>query len=208
MAGGATIVVASSAGGSTKSLAAGIVKLVVSDDSEEEGVDLSAVEVIAGSELELEEISVVWGTLEDDESSELALVDEDVSTDVDVASSTARTVELGSTVVEATPLTSRPMLSSPYPSNWRKTDADAMPESTETPRSTRGIIWAETWPLSEAEPPMERTKARINNGQIRHIIKKRNETYDFDHLPERLGRCLRPHLEDTPLTNQGIDSWQ
>jgi len=47
----------------------------------------------------------------------------------------------------------------PYPSSSRKTDADARPESTETPKSTRGIICAVTEPLSVVEPPIESCNA-------------------------------------------------
>ena len=88
-----------------------------------------------------------------------------VSMDVEMEAMSALAVGVALTVVDALPSSVRPMLSSPYPSNWRKTDADAMPERTETPRSIRGMMWAETCPCSEAEPPIDKVRAVIDKSQ-------------------------------------------
>lgn len=68
-------------------------------------------------------------------------------------------VGLGRAEVDEGSASVRLMFIIPYPSSSRKTDADARPKSTETPKSTRGIICAVTEPLSVVEPPIERCNA-------------------------------------------------
>jgi len=140
--------VSSRTGGSARSFAAGTD--VESDVGEAVVVFVTGVEAgrVVRSPDELEVSNVVDGTLSGDVVEMSA-----ASRATDVLA--LAEVELDGIEEDEGSSSVRLIFIPPYPSSSRKTDADARPESTETPKSTRGIICAVTEPLSVVEPPIE-----------------------------------------------------
>jgi len=144
--------VGSLVGGSAKSFAATgrdiVVDVEVSklDDTTEESEADEAMEELEDDAMEESEVDdakeeesgvgVAVGGIDESEGRLVSLL---VEADEAVGITTSATVATGCTVVVVASVIAKLIFIVPYPSNSRKTDAEAAPERTLTPKSTRGM---------------------------------------------------------------------